>query len=172
LNTLSRILTNHLARTPAMQVQDIYKLLYQAALGSEHAAQDEVLARKWLELELLEMGDGPDEPLPDPISPDGQVARIHLRSYIRAGKEPQALLTAFVRTAQEWRGSVETLRGYGKNTAQYAETEKWPLHRAEIETFFAKMEVMEFPAVHHSAIYADFYHPAYRVVATRFLEEA
>lgn len=170
MKTLYQILASHLTRYPAMQVQDIYKLLHQAALGSEHAVLDPETARRYLQRELVEMGAGTCEPLLDTISPDGQLARIHLRAYVRAGKDAQALLNAFVRTANEWRGSVETLRVYGKAAAQRSELESWPIRRAEIETFFAKMEEKSFPAVHHSDIYADLYHPAYRVVAKRFLE--
>lgn len=168
---MNKILRDHLRRYPRMQAADLYKLLCQAALGSEHAVRDVQAARIWLERELLEMGEGPDEPLLDPVSPDGQMARIHLRPYIRAGKEPEALLTAFIRTAQKWRGSVKTLRAYGKAAAQLAEMENWRIGRIEIETFFAKMEENKFPAVHHSDMYADLYRPAYRVVARRLLEE-
>jgi hypothetical protein len=171
LKILYKVLTSHLTRYLAMQVQDIYKLLHQAALGSDHAVLDPDTARRHLERELVEMGEGPSEPLLDLISPNGQLARIHLRPYVRVGKDAQALLKAFIRTANEWRGSVATLRAYGKAAAQWSEFESWPIRRAEIETFFAKMEGLNFPAVHHSAIYADLYRPAYRVVAKRFLEE-
>lgn len=170
LKILYQILASHLTRYPAMQVQDIYKLLHQAALGSEHAVLDPGTARRYLERELVEMGEGTCEPLLDTISPNGHLARINLRPYVQAGKETQALLKAFVRTANEWRGSVENLRAYGKAAAQRSELECWPIRRVEIETFFAKMEEKSFPAVHHSDIYADLYRPAYRVVAKRFLE--
>ena len=163
---LPRILTDHLTRYPLMQVQDVYKLLHQAALGSGHFVRYEESARKTLERELAEIGDGPDEPLLDPISPDGSIARLHLRPCIRAGKDPQALLTAFIRTANEWRGSAQTLRAYGQTAAQQAEMAHWRINRREIETFFAAQEAKDFPAVHHSGIYTGHYHPAYRVVKT------
>jgi hypothetical protein len=168
---MDEILLDHLRRYPLMQVEDLYKLLHQAALGSEHAVCDEQEARRWLERELGEMGNGPDELLLDPISPDGKIVRVHLRPYIRAGKEPEVLLTAFIRTAHKWRGSGKTLRAYGKAAAQLAEAESWSIGRDVIETFFAKMEEKNFPAVHHSDIYTDLYRPAYRVVARSFLEE-
>ena len=76
---MNKILQDHLARYPKMQARDVYKLLHQAAMGSEHAVTDIASARAWLERELAEIGPGPAEPLVDPISPDGQIARIHLR---------------------------------------------------------------------------------------------
>ena len=171
MDALYNVLDNQITRHPAMQVMDVYKLLYQAALGSEHAGLDEKLARQQLERELAEMGPGPEEPLFEPISPDGQIARVHLRPYIRAGKDPDALLGAFVRTANEWRGSVETLRAYGQTIARLVEAENLPIHPDELVSFLAGMEAQDFPAVHHSATYLKLYCPAYRVVAKQYLEE-
>lgn len=163
---LGSLLDNHFTRYPRMQVQDLYKLLHQAALGSEHAVPDEVNARKWLQDELTSMGDGPEEPLIDPISPDGQIARLHLRSCLRAGIDPEAILAAFLRTAEEWRGSPTTLKEYGQSAVQQAEVEQWGIKKREIEAYFAAMEAKGFPAMHHSQVYRDCYRPAYRVVKT------
>jgi hypothetical protein len=170
LQTIHQILKDHFSRYPAMQEQDLYKLLHQATLGSEHAVGDLDSARKWLERELLEIGAGSEEPIFDPISPDGEILRVHLRPYIRAGRDPRDLLAAFLRTAYVWNGSKATLRENGQLAAQLAEMEDWPLQKVEIEAFFAKMEALNFPAAHHSVIYAGLYRPAYRVVSTRFLE--
>jgi hypothetical protein len=170
LEGLGRILINHLTRYPVMQVQDVYKLLHQAALGSEHAGLDETSAQKRLEKELAGMGEGPEEPLIDPISPDGQIARVHLRSCLGAGMDMQMILRAFLRTANEWHGSPETLRAYGRAAAQQAEMGKWGLRGVEIEAFFATMETQGYPAAHHSSVFAEMYHPAYRVVQRKFLE--
>ena len=153
-----------------MQVQDLYKLLHQAALGSDHAVEDSDPARKWLERELVEMGAGPEEPIFDPISPGGEILRVHLRPYIRAGRDPQDLLAAFLHTAKKWNGSKATLRENGQLAVQLVEMEDWPLQGIEIEAFFAKMEGLDFPAAHHSAIFAGLYRPAYRVIAREFLE--
>jgi hypothetical protein len=166
-----QILTSHLLRYPQMQVQDIYKLLQQAALGSGHAVRDEQAARDWLVRELAGMGDGPEDPLMDQLSPDGQILRVHLRVYVASGKAPETLLQAFIRTANEWRGSPEMLREYGAVASRVAKAGNGSVQREEFETFFAKMEEQDFPAVHHSEVYQRLYHPAYRVVARQFLEE-
>ena len=165
------ILYENAARYPQMQIVDLYKLLYQAALGSEHAVRDEQAVCDWLERELAEMGAGPDDPLFDPLSPDGQILRLHLRPYLRAGKNPDTLLQAFIRTANEWHGSPEKLKQYGATAAQVAQAGIGSIRREEIEAYFAKMEVQGFPAMHHSAVYKRLYRPAYRLVARQFLEE-
>ena len=129
---MGSLLDSHFYRYPLMQVQDLYKLLHQAALGSEHAVLDETGAQKWLESELATMGDGPDEPLLDPISPDGSIARLHLRPCLVAGVDPQAILAAFLGTARAWHGSLETLRDYGRLAVLFAEQETCPITGREI----------------------------------------
>ncbi len=171
VGNLGQILTSHLAHTPAMQVQDLYKLLHLAALGSGHAIRDEKMARGWLERELDEMGVGPDDPLLDPLSPDGEIVRIHLRPYRREGKDPDTLLRAFIHTANEWRGSPEKLKEYGVTASRLADKGLLPFSGEAVRSFFAEMEARGFPAVHHSDVYEQLYHPAYRVVARQYLEE-
>ena len=118
--SINQVIKAHLLRYPQMQIADMYKLLHQAALGSEHAVRDEQAVRDWLERELSEMEAGPNDPLFDPISPDGKILRIHLRPYVRAGKNPEPLLRAFIQTANEWHGSPETLKEYGTAAANWA----------------------------------------------------
>ncbi len=171
MDILDQVVINHFTRTPSMQVQDVYKLLHQAAMGSEHAISDEQAAREWLEREINEMGDGPDDPLLDPISPDGQIVRVHLRPFRLAGKDSESLLRAFIRTASEWHGSSEKLKEYCTSVTRLAQSGTISLQPGQIESFFLKMDTEGFPAVHHTNLYQQIYRPAYRVVARQFLEE-
>jgi hypothetical protein len=167
-----RILSNQLLRYPRLEVQDLYKLVYQAAMGSEHAVQDAAMARDWLERELGELGEGPEEAAVDSISPAGRIVRINLRPYIAAGGNPTALLTAFVRTANEYQGTLPLLRRFWSFVERMADAREWPFALVELEGFFGKMETGGFPAVHHSRAYQRAYHPAYRVIVYDFLESA
>lgn len=168
--TLGRILAAQYRRYPHLQIVDLYKLLHQAGMGSEHAVSDEGGARAWLERELTTMGTGPEEPLIDDISPSGEIVRVHLRPYIGAGHDPDKLLEAFLRTAREYRGSVGRLQRYGAAAEQMASAGLLPLQPHQIGEFMQRMEQQGFPAVHHSHIYEHLYQPAYRVVARQFLE--
>ena len=75
---IENVVQDHLSRYPELQIQDLYKLLHQAALGSEQAVPDSASAERWLTMELREMGEGIVEPLIDPISHNGDVVRVHL----------------------------------------------------------------------------------------------
>jgi hypothetical protein len=169
---VSRILLNQIRRYPHLQLADLYKLLHQASMGSEHAVTDEAGARAWLERELATMGDGPQEPLVDEISPTGEIVRVHLRPYVEAGLDPAELLDAFLRTAREYQGSLEHLKEYGEVADWMASAGLLPFLAGHIGEFMDRMEQQGFPAVHHSQIYEREYRPAYRVVARVYLGPA
>jgi hypothetical protein len=168
---IARLLTNHLARYPQMTVQDAYKLLFQAAMGAEHAVTDVEAAGRWLRHELLGLGDGPEEPLSDALSADCSLVRLHLRPYVASQGNPTALLDAFVRTAREYHGSVQTLQRYWHTAMRLATCSLLPYPPAALQEFFTAMHAQEFPAVHHSATYTHAYRPAYRVIVRDFLSQ-
>ena len=168
---LYRILADQAARYPQMQVRDLYKLLHQSAMGSEHAVGDTGTAHSRLEREIASLGDGPDDPLVDPISPNGHIVRMHLRPYVHAGRDLERLLAAFIQTANEWHGSPEYLQEYGTVAASVVKDGLLPISGTDMVPFWAEQEARGYPAVHHSEIYEHLYHPAYRVVAREFMED-
>lgn len=160
---IENVLRSHFSRYPAMQIQDVYKFLHQAAMGSEHANTNPESARKWLTRELAEMGAGPLEPLIDPLSPGGEIVRIHLRPFVTARHDTDLLLAAFLRTANEYHGDVRLLEDFWQ-----AATAISKLPAGEMEAFIRSMKTQNYPAVHHSPAYEQLYRPAYRVVALPF----
>jgi len=158
------ILRAHFARYPSMQIQDTYKLIHQAAMGSEHAISDPEAARRWMEHELAGMGVGPDELMIDPISNDKQIVRVHLRPFMAQGGNVVALLHAFIRTAGEFRGNIQTLKNYWIIAADIGY-----YSLAEMDDFMRAIQEQDYPAVHHSSQYETLYRPAYRVIWRKFL---
>lgn len=159
----------HLHRYPLMEPTDLYKLLHQAVLGSEHAVRDTAAAREWLERELATMGTGPAEPLVDSLRADGRMVRIHLRPFAAAGGNPEALLQAFIGTAAE-PGDPEDLRRAGEVAVQLARAKALPWPDSTVSALFAGLAAQGYPAVHHSAVFVEHYRPAYRVVAGALLQ--
>jgi hypothetical protein len=165
------ILIEHAERYPGWQMGDVYKLVHQGALGSEHAVTDEAYARARLTQEIGEMGPGPKEPLVDVVVPDGAVVRVHLRPYVRLGLDPESLLQAFVRTAREFRGSPERLEAGLAEAAQLVREGRLGFQEADVVAFGERMRRSGFPAIHHSDEYVALYRPAYRVVAQASMSE-
>jgi hypothetical protein len=166
---MRNILEDHAFRYPSWCVEDLYKLVHQSAMGSEHAMTDEAAVQEWLTRELRLMGPGPEEPLLDPISPDSGILRVHLRPYVRHGFGHKLLLGAFVRTAREFRGAQELIAHHAQIAVSLAGEAHLRIVGETISRFFEEMRAKGFPAVHHSLIYQECYRPAYRVVARQFL---
>jgi hypothetical protein len=151
-----------------MEPTDLYKLLHQSALGSEHAVRDTSAAREWLERELATMGTGPVEPLVDSLRADGRIVRIHLRPFAAAGGDPEALLQAFIGTGAV-PGDREDLRRAGEVAVRLARAKALPWSDSTVSALFAGLAAQGYPAVHHSAAFVKHYRPAYRVVAGALL---
>ena len=164
-----QMLEEQAARYPLMELQDLYKLIHQAAMGSEHAVSDPA-AHRWMEREIAALADGPDDPLFDPLTPDSQLVRVHLRPYLAGGGDPDALVRAFVETANTYPGSVDRLRRYWQYAERSAEAGVLPFNREAMAAYLAEQAEAGYPAVHHSAQYEAAYAPAYRVVARQHLE--
>jgi hypothetical protein len=163
------ILIDQARRYPRWALEDLYKLVHQAATGSEHAVIDEAHARVWLTRELADLRSGPDEPLLDPISADGSIVRVHLRPFARLGLDSEVLLAAFLRTGKEFRGSTERIEESFSEAARLARGGLLAFGETDVRSLIARMKSVGFPAVHHSAVFEAAYHPAYRVVARAFL---
>lgn len=166
-----KIVRIHLDRYPLITSSDIYKLLFQAAMGSSHAVIDIKSARSMLESELMNPGNGPMEPLKDVISPCGRIARINLRPYAEEKLDTEALLSAFIRTAREFRGSEDMMRLYCSWLIRMKDEDLLPVKFRNIDTLLKDMISSGYPAVHHSVIYRNAYSPAYRVVALEYLDD-
>ncbi len=166
------ILLAHASRFPLWQVDDVYKLIFQAAQGSEHAMINREHARTWLEQELsfLTPVQFP-EPLIEPINTDGSIMRLNLRPFARLKLPADMLLDIFVRTAAEYYGSTVRLENYAAQTLPLAGEILPKIDASELEIFLADMQEKGYPSVHHSKIYTREYAPAYRVILREFLPQ-
>lgn len=169
---IGQLLGQHLQRYPRMQLDDVYKLLHQAALGAGHAVSDRGRALAALEDECraLEADAGAD-PLVDRISPDGRLARVHLRAYLASGQALGVLADAFVRTPQLCPAAPDRLAKFCGCLGDLADAGGIPFTRAQVSAWFDDIAGRGYPPVHHSQGYRDAYRPAYRVVAVELLPE-
>jgi len=165
------VLIDHARRYPLWAVDDLYKLIHQAAMGAEHALTDIAEVGELLMHELAHLDRGPSESLIDPISPDGQIVRVHLRPFATLQLEPGGLLRAFIRTAAEIAPSTDRLDEFAMLASQLASEGYLPCVADQVRRYLAEQRTSGFPAVHHSRQYERSYKPAYRVVALRFLPE-
>lgn len=160
-----RLILAQVVRHPVMEPQDLYKLLHQAAMGSEHAVDDTAGVRLWMERELQTMGTGPADPLVDTIAPGGEVVRVHLRPWVAAGRSTDSLLAAFLHTAGLFSRDTARLSRYLAVADSLAGHGELPFGAVRWRDLVEGHRRSGFPAVHHSESYLLAYRPAYRVVA-------
>jgi hypothetical protein len=169
---VGQLLAQHLARYPRMQLEDVYKLLHQAALGPGHAVDDAAAARKRLAAEAAALRGAGNDPARDVISPDGRLARVHLRPWLAGGGDLDRLGDAFVATANTWEPSRDKLAKFCGCLGDLAATGALPFPQADVVAWFEKIAAAGYPAVHHSASYTGSYQPAYRVVSIELLDRS
>ena len=162
---LRGILALQAARHPQMAPEDLYKLLHQAAMGSEHAMTDSAGVRAWMTNELATMGEGTAEPMVDTIAPGGRVVRVHLRPWVAAGRSTDSLLYAFIATARAVPQDTPMLARYLAVADSMVAEGKLPFPVKPWRALVAAQRAGGYPAIHHSEAYESAYHPAYRVVA-------
>lgn len=165
---VSQLIGAHRARYPAMALADVYKLLHQAALGPAHAAKP-ATALAALEAEFAALRPGPVEPLVDPVSPDGRIARVHLRAWAARGLAARDLARAFTATAASWPPDPAKLARFCGCLGDLADAGGLPAARADVDDFVAQRAREGWPAVRHSEAFHAAYAPAYRVLDVSLL---
>jgi len=163
----------HASHYPDLQVEDVYKLLHQSVAGPAHAIEDPDMARQWLDREWDGLG-GPfeEEEMFEPLSSDGRLVRMNLRPWRAAGRSPELVLSAFVRTA----GTLppDSARIRVELDAVSACSDRIAsgilVSATEVQSFFSDRARDGYPAIHHSEQYTQTYQPAYRVVFRSYLD--
>lgn len=169
---MKSILREHARRYPLWELPDVYKLLHQAAMGAEHALTSESAARDWLTQELAHLDAGPDEALIDPISPNGDMVRVHLRSFATRQLSSGELLQAFIQTALEAPRSTDALQRSILAAIELAQEGMLPCSEDEARSYFDERRLGGYAPAHHSEPFRRAYKPAYRVIARKFLPRA
>ncbi len=153
---------------PASGPQDVYKLAHQAIMGPGHLLVDEDVTRMTLtrEASALEMEPLEWESPIEIIHPGSEMARVHLRPYLRSGGSVQRLVKAMFKTqqiiAEPPAQSLAQLLGGMRQVLAASASEVF-----DLEAFDALLKEQVgkgFEAVHHSEAYREAYDPHYRVV--------
>lgn len=161
----SALIREHARRYPLMEAADLYKLLHQATLGSEHAVPDRAAPAEWLRAELSELGEGPAEPLVDPLGDASRVARVHLRAFMAGAGDPERLLDAFVETATTVPPDHGSLGCALEAAIRIAADNDLAWEVNDLAGFASEQAEEAYPPVHHSDAFARAYRPAYRVIS-------
>lgn len=162
---LERLVNLHLKAHDGLQLQDVYKLLYQGVFGPEHLLHHPEKARSYLQEEWLSLQPWrKDEPLIEPVSLDGKMVRVNLRPYKTSGKSWEALWEVFLTSAKASRPEVDKFAELWQRLLDLCLKEKIPFSPQEVAAMGEEMACKSYPALHHSSDYQRNNYPGYRVV--------
>lgn len=162
----AKLLIEHYQAYPLLQIQDIFKYLYQSSFGCEHMVSSTDLAIECIRKEWEESC-GKDEIFIDTL--DGDYSRVHLR-FLNYGLNAETLGRLFVASAKSEINGKENLEHKLMIARELVRKGELPFSEEEFEKKVGEWKGCGYPAIHHSEIFRSNYHPSYRVIANRFLE--
>ncbi|MBN2857479.1 MAG: hypothetical protein JXN63_03675 [Candidatus Delongbacteria bacterium] len=160
----------HFRKYPLMRPNDLYKLVFQAAMGPGHAVKDIKSVIEWMNDEVKDLEDYDDQDMIEEIDPNSVLVRVNLRPFLKNSGNTDKLCEAFMNTANSFQKQPEKIVTYWNDILELSETGKIAISRDELDAYFAEMRSKGLPAAHHSPVYRLNYKPAYRVVSKEFLD--
>ncbi len=170
MDFFKEIILDQIERHSPLLVQDIYKLVHQAAFGPDHAREDgesQELERDSRRGERI----GKKERLLEWLDPWGELLRIHLRLFEKSGGRLRELSRMFQDSIRLFKGDQDKFQTMSGWLLQFADEGSIPFTREEIEIFWKSREKEKYAPVHHSDVYVNANQPCYRVILRSVWEE-
>ena len=166
---ITSLVSQHLTRYPDLELQDVYKLLCQSAMGASRSTESIDVLHDKFKRELKHTSVSRSEPVIDPISPDGLTSRVHLKTYVSLNYPTDDLFQAFIETIQLHQGSSAKLKKFVSCLRDLSSAGQLPFKREDTTEFLDKIEMNNYPVVGHSDLFKTQYSPSYRIVHMDFL---
>ncbi len=169
---LLSLLEQHLSWYPVMEPRDIYKLLYQGVMGSEHLLTTAEEYTQYLHYEFETLQPEVSQAMLEPVRPDGALFRLNLRPYKSHLQSIDILTPTLLESARIVFGNITELRAVWESFVQYCHQGR--IHHFDttfIHQFSGWLDEVDYPAVHHSEAYRRAYQPAYRLISAKFIPE-
>lgn len=160
-----KLLLMHYQVYPKLQIQDIFKYLYQSAFGCEHSVSSLEAVTDYIAQESVAVF-GNSQTLIEPL--DGEYSRIHL-AYLKQGLSVNTLGKLFFMSAKKELNGTEDLIQKLKVAKELVCEKLLPFSENEFEKAVREWEANGYGAMHHSDAFREEYKPAYRVIANRYI---
>ena len=159
---VKKLVNDHLKMRPAMEVVDVYKLLFQGVYGVGHILTGDAKSYLFDEAVKIKVQDHPEETLVESVSPDGEIIRVNLRPFLRKKLSLTILFEAMMRSTVD--GDAKLFLERWKAYVNLVETGELPFSKLEVEELDMKINPNHIQPMHHSQKYRNEYYPSYRVV--------
>ena len=159
------LLIEHFKKHPLLQIQDIFKYLYQSSFGCEHmlSSLETVTDNIRKEKESASVSYGA---LADEL--DGEYCRVHLY-YLEHGLSIQTLGKLFITSAKKEPDGLSELENKLNIAKELISEKALPFSLEEFEKAVEKWRTLGFQPIHHSDTFRENYKPSYRVISKKYL---
>ena len=158
-----QLLLQHYKTYPALQIRDIFKFLHQSAFGCEHFVASLEMATERI---ASEYAGGVEQAQIEPM--DGEYCRVPL-CVLDQGLQAKTLGKLFVASAKREENGLSALLEKLEIAGNLVREGLLPFAEKEWDAALAQWASNGYPAVRHSDIFREYYHPAYRVMAKEFV---
>lgn len=169
-DTLLELLKEQLASHPAMQLQDCVKLLYQRILGSEHMSMPPERCYEMLLKEKESIGTNDCFPAYEKIGENS--CRFHLLPIPGDEDTLRTLSNLFLKSMKTLSENASEKKPVFEKSLDlllhWIQEGLLPFNFPEAKEYLSGYRLAGYPAVHHSNVYRDTYHPAYRLLRTDY----
>jgi len=163
--TTRKLLLEHIRRYPELQIEDVFKFLYQSSFGCEHMVSSEEYAISKIESEFCEVAKNSSACIE---ALDGNYSRVPLK-YMDNGLSAETLGKLFSMSAKKEPSSFFDLEEKLKITEQLISQGLLPF---SLNDFSASLDIWRhssYPSLHHSEQFRKLYSPSYRVISNEFI---
>lgn len=154
----------HCARYPALELQDVFKALYQSAFGCEHLIADPSAAADFIRAEAAQSEDNAAE-LVEPLG--GGYYRVHL-GVLQDGLSAETFARLFALSARHEECGREKLEAMLSTLQAITGAGELPFSARETAEAVEKWRKDGFPPLYHSEAFRKNYAPAYRALRRDF----
>lgn len=148
---------------PSMQIQDLIKMCHQAVFGVEHMLEDIEAARSYFYAEYQSTPASFSIPLYEPISED--FCRINLAAWKARELDSDELFDLFVASSRfHVPGTRTDLNNCAKSAEKLIEKGLFSFTLTDWRSTYVAYKNNGMLPVHHSELYRQAEHPAYRLV--------
>lgn len=163
-NCTRNLLIEHYKKYPDLQLQDIFKFLFQSAFGCEHLLSDPSAATDYIRKEALEC----QPAIGDLIEPlDGEYCRVHL-DYLKNGLSAETFGKLFFLSVAPNKDGKRILEEKLSVVKELINEGLFPFSSDEFDKAVEKWRRLDYPACHHSEQFRNAYHPSYRLLKKEY----
>nr|QEE14809.1 hypothetical protein DSAG12_00626 [Candidatus Prometheoarchaeum syntrophicum] len=169
---IHNLLANEFTSFPNSELQDYYKLLFQAVYGAEHMITTYNDCLKALENEMSQIEADINCPLYSDITLSLPLIRVNLLKCKAENIDHHKISQAFFDGAKiDSKIPATKFETYLNFAAKELKKQPFNFNEQYLEEFIKNVKKLDFPTVHHSETYKKNYKPHYRVIPFQIWEK-